>query len=63
MARQVRQVQLEQSDIHLALNMANMTIARFLHATIKESQYLIKNPYAKLQDVKKLGVMHAAIRS
>jgi len=43
MARQGGQVQLEQSDIHLALNMAKMAKAGFLCTTIEEMQYLLKN--------------------
>jgi len=38
-ARQGGQVQLEQSDIHLILNMATMAKERFLHATIRENKF------------------------
>jgi len=52
MARQGGQVQLEQSDMHLALNMAKMAKERFLHATIEEMQQLIQKPCAEVQEEK-----------
>ena len=42
MARQGGRVQLKQSDMHLALNMAKMAKGGFSHATIEETQHLIK---------------------
>jgi len=48
MARKGSQVQLEQSDRHLALNIANVAWCRFSRAGIEETQYLIRSPYAKV---------------
>jgi len=42
MARQGGRVQLEQSDIHLALNMAKLAKGGFSRASVDETQYLIK---------------------
>jgi len=42
MARQGGRVHLEQSEMRLALNMANMAKGEFLHAAIEEMQILIK---------------------
>ena len=42
MARQRGWVQLEQSDMRLALNMAQLAKGGFSRATIEETQYLIK---------------------
>jgi len=56
MARQEGRVQLEQSDMHLALNMAKMARGGFLHAAIEEMQYLIKKPRAEVREEKKWGV-------
>jgi hypothetical protein len=42
MARQGGRVQLEQSNMRLALNMAKMAREGFLRAAIKETKYLIK---------------------
>jgi len=56
MARQGGRVQLEQSDIGLALNMAKMAIGRFLRAAIKETEQLIKKPRAEVREEKKRGV-------
>ena len=55
-ARQGGHVQLEQSDMRLALNMAKIANGGFSQAAIKETEYLIKNPCAKVQDHKKQGV-------
>jgi hypothetical protein len=44
MARQGGRVQLEQSDMRLALNMAKMAKAGFLRAAIEETKYLINKP-------------------
>jgi hypothetical protein len=54
MAWQGGQVQLEQSHMHLVLNMAKKATAGFL---ARHTQYLIKNPYAEVQDEKKHDVM------
>jgi hypothetical protein len=43
MARQGVRAQLEQSDMHLALHMANMAIGGISHTTIGQTQYLIQN--------------------
>jgi len=56
MARQVGRVQLEQSDMHLALNMAKMAKEGFSRATIEEMKYLIKKPRAEVREEKKRGV-------
>jgi len=56
MARQGGRVQLEQSDIRLALNMAKMARGGFSHAAIEETQHLIKKPGAEVQQEKKRGV-------
>jgi len=50
MARQGRRVQLEQSDIRLALNMAKMGKGGFSHTTIEETQFLPKNPQAEVRE-------------
>jgi len=41
-------VQLEQSDMPLALNMARIAKQRFSRAAIEETQYLIKKPHAEV---------------
>jgi hypothetical protein len=56
MARQGGCVQLEQSDMRLALNMAKLAKEGFSHAAIEETKYLINKPHAKVQEVKKRGV-------
>jgi len=56
MARQGGRVQLEQSDMCLALNMAKMAKEGFLRAAIEEVKYLIKKPRAEVQEEKKRGV-------
>jgi len=57
MARQGGRVQLEQSDMHLALNMANMANEVFSRATIEDIQKRIKTPCAKVWEEKKRGVV------
>jgi len=52
MARQRGHVQLEQSDMRLALNMAKMAKGGFSRAAIKESQYLMKKPRAEIREEK-----------
>jgi len=56
MARQRGRVQLEQSDMRLALNMAKMAKRRFSRAAIEEMQYLIKKPRAEVWEEKKRGI-------
>jgi len=56
MPRQGGCVQLKQSDLCLALNMAKMVKGGFLRAAIEETQYLIKKPRAEVQEEKKWGV-------
>ena len=56
MARQGGRVQLEQSDMRLALNMAKMAKERFSGAAIEEMKYLIKKPRAEVREEKKRGV-------
>ena len=56
MARQGGHVQLKQSNMRLALNMAKMAKGRFYCAPIEKIQYLIKKPWAKVQGEKKWGV-------
>jgi len=46
MARQGGRVQLEQSDMHLGLNMAKMAKEGFSRVTIVETKYLIEKPRA-----------------
>jgi len=48
MARQGGRVQLELSDMRLALNMAKMANGGFLRAAIEEKQFLIKKPRAEV---------------
>jgi hypothetical protein len=50
MARQGGPVQLEQSDMHLVLNMAIMAKESFSRAAIKETKYLIKKPRAEIRE-------------
>jgi len=52
MARQGGQVQLEQSDMRLALKMAKMAKEGFSHAAIEETKYLIKKPHATVREEK-----------
>jgi len=49
MATQGGRVQLEQSDMRLALNMAKMAKEGFSRAAIEETQFLIKKPWAEVQ--------------
>jgi len=50
------QVQLEQSDMCLALNMAKMATGGFSCAAMEETQFLIKKLQAKVREEKKWGV-------
>jgi len=56
MTRQGGWVQLEQSDMRLALNMAKMAKEGFSRAAIEEMKYPIKKPRAEVQEEKKRGV-------
>ena len=56
MARQGGRVQLEQSDMRLALNMAKMAKEGFSRAAIEAMKYLIKKPCTKVREEKKRGV-------
>jgi len=53
MARQGGWVQLEQSDMRLALNVAQMAQGGFLHAAMEETQQPIEMPRAKLREEQK----------
>ena len=48
MARQGGRVQLEQSDMHLALNMAKIAKKAFSRTALEETKYPIKKPRAKV---------------
>ena len=56
MARQGGRVQLEQSDLHLAFNMAKITKEGFSRATIQETQLLCKKHQAEVREETKWGV-------
>jgi len=56
MARQGGRVQLEQSDMRLALNMAKMAKEGISRTSIEETKYLIKKPRAEVREEKKRGV-------
>jgi len=53
MASQRGQVQLEQSSMHLALNIAKMAKAGFSYATIQKTLFLVKKPCAEVGEGKK----------
>jgi len=56
MPRQGGGVQLEHSNLRLALNKAKMANGGFSRAAMEETQYLIKKPCADVRDEKKWGV-------
>jgi len=56
MATQGGRVQLEQSDMRLALNMARMAKGGFSRTPIEETQQLIRKPRAEVREEKKRGV-------
>jgi len=56
MARQGGRVQLEQSDMWLALNMFKIAKGGFLRAAVDEIQNLTKKRSARVRDEKKQGV-------
>jgi histone H3/H4 len=53
MARSGGRVQVEQSDLRLALNMAIMAIGGFSRAAKEEMQQLIMKPRAEIREQKK----------
>jgi hypothetical protein len=52
MVRQGGRVQLEQSDMRVALNMAKMVKGGFSRAAIEETQQLINEPQAEIWEEK-----------
>jgi hypothetical protein len=60
MARQGGRVELEQSDMRLALNMAKFAKCGFSRATVEETLYLIKKPCAVVREEKKRGIQFPA---
>jgi hypothetical protein len=56
MVRQGGRVQLEQSDMRLALNMAKMAKGGISRGAIKEMQQLIKKPCTEVREEQKRGV-------
>jgi len=56
LARQGGRVQLEQSDMRLALNLAKMARGGFSRAAIEETQFLIEKPRAEVWDETKSRV-------
>jgi len=56
MAGQGGRVQLEQSDMRLALNMAEMAKGGFSRAATEEMQHLIKKPHAEVREEKTRSV-------
>jgi len=50
MAREAGRVQLEQSDMRLALKMVKMAKEVFSHTAIEETQYLINTTCAEIRD-------------
>jgi len=56
MARQGGRVQLEKSNMRLALNMAKITKEGFSRTAIEETKYLMKKPRAEVREEKKRGV-------
>jgi len=56
MARQGGRVQLEQSDMRLALNMAKMAKVGVLCAAMEETKFLIEKPRAEVREDKMRGV-------
>jgi hypothetical protein len=56
MARQGGRVQLEQSNMRLALNMTKIAKEGFSRAAIEETKYLIENPHGEVREEIKQGV-------
>jgi len=63
MARQGGRVQLEESDMCLALNMAKMAKGGFSCCAIEEMQYLIMKPRAEVQEEMKQEVEYPGHRN
>jgi len=59
-ARQRGRVQLEQSDMRLALNMANMAKEVLSRAAMEETHQVFKKPRAEVREEKKRGVVFPA---
>jgi len=57
MAGQGGRVQLEQSAMHLALNMAKMAKGGFLCDATEETQQQMKKPCSEVREKKKRGVV------
>ena len=57
LARQGGRVQLEQSDMHLALNMATMATDVFSHTATEETQQVIKKLRAEVREEVMQGVV------
>ena len=57
MARQGGRVQLEQSEMRLALNMAKMDEEGFSRAANGDTQRLMQKPHAEVREEKKWGVV------
>jgi len=57
MAKQGGRVQLEQSDMCLALNMATMAKEGFLRSAIEDTPNLIEKPRADVTEEKMQGVV------
>jgi hypothetical protein len=56
MARQGGGVQLEQSEMRLALKIAKMPTCGFSRAAVEQTQYLIIKPCAEVREEMKWGV-------
>jgi len=56
LARQGGRIQLEQSNMLLAWNMAKLGDGGFLYTAMEEIQYLITRPHGEAQEVRKGGV-------
>jgi len=56
MARQGGRVQLEQTDMRLALNMARMAKGGFSCTAIEEMHHLIKKPFTEVHEGKMRGI-------
>jgi len=54
--RQGGRIHLEQSDMHLAFDMAKMPRGGYLHTTTEGTEYLIKTARADVREEKTLGV-------
>jgi len=59
MARRGGRVKLEQSDMHLALNVAKMANEGFLHTSFEETLQLIKKQHPEVREEKMCGVVYS----